>query len=117
MRLKNTFLILLKLAVIVGLIVYLPTKVSGSNAQVINAINNEQNNPTTPVATNPTNTSFVPTKDKKIHIYNTHQGEEYDGFNVVEGANYLKDCLNNKDTSAMLKEMILKAIKRFINSL
>ena len=45
MRLKNTFLILLKLAVIVGLIVYLPTKVSGSNAQVINAINNEQNNP------------------------------------------------------------------------
>ena len=96
MRLKNTFLILLKLAVIVGLIVYLPTKVSGSNAQVINAINNEQNNPTTPVATNPTNTSFVPTKDKKIHIYNTHQGEEYDGFNVVEGANYLKDCLNNK---------------------
>ena len=50
MRLKNTFLILLKLAVIVGLIVYLPTKVSGSNAQVINAINNEQNNPTTPVA-------------------------------------------------------------------
>lgn len=66
MRLKNTFLILLKLAVIVGLIVYLPTKVSGSNAQVINAINNEQNNPTTPVATNPTNTSFVPRKIKRF---------------------------------------------------
>lgn len=104
MRLKNTFLILLKLAVIVGLIVYLPTKVSGSNAQVINAINNEQNNPTTPVATNPTNTSFVPTKDKKIHIYNTHQGEEYDGFNVVEGANYLKDCLNNKGYQCDVEE-------------
>ena len=41
MRLKNTFLILLKLVVIVGLIVYLPSKVSSpSKAQVINAIDN-----------------------------------------------------------------------------
>ncbi len=78
MRLKNTFLILLKLAVIVGLIVYLPSKVStSSNAQIINAINPNPDD-STPVATNPQNTSFPITKDKKIHIYNTHQGEEYE---------------------------------------
>lgn len=95
MKLKNTFLILLKLAVIVGLIVYLPTKVSGPNAQVIKAIDNNQNSSTTPVSTNPANTSFVPSKSQRVHIYNTHQGEEYVGFNVVEGANYLKNCLSN----------------------
>ena len=96
MRLKNTFLILLKLAVIVGLIVYLPSKVStSSNAQIINAINPNPDD-STPVATNPQNTSFPITKDKKIHIYNTHQGEEYDGYNVVLGANYLKDCVNSQ---------------------
>ena len=95
MRLKNTFLILLKLAVIVGLIVYLPSKVSTSpNAQVINAINNTTSS--TPVAANPQTTEFTITKDKKVHIYNTHQSEEYDGYNVVLGANYLKDCLNSQ---------------------
>ena len=96
MRLKNIFLILLKLAVIVGLIVYLPSKVStSSSAQVINAINSNSDD-STPVATNPQNTNFPITKDKKVHIYNTHQGEEYDGYNVVLGANYLKECLNNQ---------------------
>ena len=83
MRLKNTFLILLKLVVIVGLIVYLPSKVSSpSKAQVINAIDNSN--------------QVTVVKDKKIHIYNTHQGEEYDGYNVVLGANYLKDCLSSQ---------------------
>ena len=96
MRLKNTFLILLKLAVIVGLIVYLPTKVSGPSVQVINAIDQPATDSSTPVAVNPTNISNAITKDKRIHIYNTHQGEEYDGFNVVQGASYLKDCLNSQ---------------------
>lgn len=63
---KNIFLILLKLAVIVGLIVYLPSKVStSSSAQVINAINSNSDD-STPVATNPQNTNFPITKDKKF---------------------------------------------------
>lgn len=92
MRLKNTFLILLKLVVIVGLIVYLPSKVSSpSEAQVINAIDNSNQ-----VTASYQNMESKVVKDKKIHIYNTHQGEEYDGYNVVLGANYLKDCLSSQ---------------------
>lgn len=92
MRLKNTFLILLKLVVIVGLIVYLPSKVSSpSKTQVINAIDNSNQ-----VTASYQNMESKVVKDKKIHIYNTHQGEEYDGYNVVLGANYLKDCLSSQ---------------------
>ena len=92
MRLKNTFLILLKLVVIVGLIVYLLSKVSSpSKAQVINAIDNSNQ-----VTASYQNMESKVVKDKKIHIYNTHQGEEYDGYNVVLGANYLKDCLSSQ---------------------
>lgn len=92
MRLKNTFLILLKLVVIVGLIVYLPSKVSSpSKAQVINAIDNSNQ-----VTASYQNMESKVVKDKKIHIYNTHQGEEYNGYNVVLGANYLKDCLSSQ---------------------
>ena len=92
MRLKNTFLILLKLVVIVGLIVYLPSKVSSpSKVQVINAIDNSNQ-----VTASYQNMESKVVKDKKIHIYNTHQGEEYDGYNVVLGANYLKDCLSSQ---------------------
>lgn len=92
MRLKNTFLILLKLVVILGLIVYLPSKVSSpSKAQVINAIDNSNQ-----VTASYQNMESKVVKDKKIHIYNTHQGEEYDGYNVVLGANYLKDCLSSQ---------------------
>lgn len=92
MRVKNTFLILLKLVVIVGLIVYLPSKVSSpSKAQVINAIDNSNQ-----VTASYQNMESKVVKDKKIHIYNTHQGEEYDGYNVVLGANYLKDCLSSQ---------------------
>lgn len=92
MRLKNTFLILLKLVVIVGLIVYLPSKVSSpSKAQVINAIDNSNQ-----VTASYQNMQSKVVKDKKIHIYNTHQSEEYNGYNVILGANYLKDCLSSQ---------------------
>ena len=92
MRLKNTFLILLKLVVIVGLIVYLPSKVSSpSEAQVINAIDNSNQ-----VTASYQNMQSKVVKDKKIHIYNTHQSEEYNGYNVILGANYLKDCLSSQ---------------------
>ncbi len=32
-------------------------------------------------------------KDKSVYIYNTHQGEEYVDYNVVEGAKYLQEKL------------------------
>lgn len=91
MRLKNSILIVGKLTLIAGLIVYLPTKVTNYNAQVINAIDSTDSQT---VALNADNSDFVATKDKKIHIYNTHQSEEYDGYDVVLGAGYLKECLN-----------------------
>lgn len=96
MRFKNTFLVLLKLAVIVGLIVYLPTKVNGPSAQVISAIDNGANDNLTTATSSPVSTSSIVTKNKKVHIYNTHQSEGYDGFDVIQGANYLKDCLSNQ---------------------
>ena len=84
----------MKLGVIVGLIMYLPRNAtSPMKAQIINAINTEEEN-TPLISTNEQNMNTLINKDKKIHIYNTHQGEEYAGYNVVLGANYLKDCLN-----------------------
>lgn len=93
MRLKNGILIMMKLALIIGLIVYLPTKVTNYNAQVINAI--DDSNDTTTLTGNSQSSQTAITKDKKIHIYNTHQSEEYAGYDVVSGANYLQQCLNN----------------------
>lgn len=85
MKVKSNILILCKLVVVVALVWYLPTKVV-DGVNVINAIaqGDEEATVATPVS-----------KDKKIHIYNTHQGEEYVDYNVVEGANYLKESLNN----------------------
>ena len=69
MRLKNSILIVGKLTLIAGLIVYLPTKVTNYNAQVINAIDSTDSQT---VALNTDNSDFVATKDKIMHIYNTH---------------------------------------------
>lgn len=111
MRLKNTFLILLKLVVIVGLIVYLPSKVSSpSKAQVINAIDNSNQ-----VTASYQNVESKVVKDKKIHIYNTHQGEEYDGYNVVLGANYLKDCLSSQGYQCDVKSNDFEGYKAVHN--
>ena len=59
-------------------------------------------------------TSVPVTSSKKIHLYNTHQGEEYVGYNVKEGASYLKDCLTKEVIFVMLNKMILKTIKIYI---
>lgn len=85
MKVKSNLLILCKIVVVIALVWYLPTKVVDS-VNIINASaqGDEETTVATPVS-----------KDKKIHIYNTHQSEEYADYNVVEGANYLKSCLNN----------------------
>ncbi|MFV0395167.1 MAG: stage II sporulation protein P [Coprobacillaceae bacterium] len=85
MKVKSNLLILCKIVVVFTLVWYLPTKVV-DGVNIINA--RAQGDEETPVAT-------PVSKDKKIHIYNTHQSEEYADYNVIEGANYLKDCLNN----------------------
>ena len=86
---KGTFLILVKSAVVIALIWYLPTKVQ-ENGQYIQAS-------TVPNATSPDQqVARVASNGKKVHIYNTHQGEEYVSYNVVDGANYLKTCLENQ---------------------
>jgi stage II sporulation protein P len=82
LKAKSSIVILGKLIIICALVWYLPTKVVDS-VKVIDAMTQEENTVTTPVS-----------KNKKIHIYNTHQGEEYAGYNVMEGAKYLGDCLN-----------------------
>lgn len=86
---KGTFLILLKTIVVMALIWYLPTKVQ-ENGQYIQASTiqdqkAEDSNIASPVS-----------NGKKVHIYNTHQGEEYVSYNVLDGANYLKSCLEKQ---------------------
>lgn len=83
---KGTFLIIFKVVIVGALIWYLPTKVA-DNTNVIEAS-------TLPNTDTPTDQ--VASKDKKVYIYNTHQGEQYVSFNVVDGANYLKQCLEQK---------------------
>lgn len=84
MRLKISVQICMKLIIIVLLVWYLPTYTTQS-AKVFKAL--ETTSVSEPVS--------QVTHDKKVHIYNTHQGEQYNGYNVVEAAKYLKDCLTN----------------------
>ena len=65
---------------------YLFTFYSHQNVKVFKAIS----------TTEALQTSVPVTSSKKIHLYNTHQGEEYVGYNVKEGASYLKDCLTKE---------------------
>lgn len=88
MNLKISIQIILKLFIIVLLILYLPTY-SLHNAKVFKAIETSEGIEDTTAL----QTSTAPVSSKRIHIYNTHQGEGYDGFDVRQGANYLKECL------------------------
>ena len=85
MNLKVSIQIILKLMIIFLLILYLPTY-SIQHVQVYKAISTSQTETSTPVAT----TTSV-TSSHRIHIYNTHQSEEYNGYNVRLGAAYLKE--------------------------
>lgn len=80
MKIKVSIQIFIKLSIIILMLIYLPTY-SSQNSQVFKAIE----------------TTKVITKiNKKVHIYNTHQGEEYVNYDVRQGAEYLKSCLNNQ---------------------
>lgn len=87
---KGTFLIILKTVIVGALIWYLPTKVA-DNTKVIQA---------STIASTKTpkdeEVAKVAANGKKVYIYNTHQGEQYVSFNVVEGAHYLKQSLEQK---------------------
>lgn len=86
MSLKISIQIIIKIIIIILLIFYLP-RYSIQSAKVYKAI---ENAPATETAVQ---TNAV-VSDKRVHIYNTHQSEEYDGFDVRQGAAYLKECLN-----------------------
>lgn len=83
---KGTFLIIFKVVIVGTLIWYLPTKVADST-KVIEA---------STLPSTDSQPEQVASKGKKVYIYNTHQGEQYVSFNVVNGANYLKQCLEQK---------------------
>lgn len=85
MSVKVSVQIIMKILMIMMLIFYLP-QYTLQSAKVYKAGENIQTE-------KPVVAASVPVSDKRVHIYNTHQSEEYDGFNVREGARYLKDCL------------------------
>ena len=103
MKIKVSIQIIFKIMIIVLMIIYLPSY-SHQNVKVFKAIS----------TTEALQTSVPVTSSKKIHLYNTHQGEEYVGYNVKEGASYLKDCLTKEGYFVMLNKMILKTIKIYI---
>lgn len=86
MKIKSSLLIFVKVFCVVALVWYLPNKVN-ENVKVIEASTIKEDTQAT--------TTKV-TKEKKIYIYNTHQGEGYDSYNVLEGSSYLKECLSQK---------------------
>ena len=88
MKIKVSIQIIFKIMIIVLMIIYLPSY-SHQNVKVFKAIS----------TTEALQTSVPVTSSKKIHLYNTHQGEEYVGYNVKEGASYLKDCLTKEGYS------------------
>ena len=83
MKLKTSIQIIIKLSIIMALLWYLPTYTL-SSAKVFKAI--EVPKPAQPVQ------KLI--SQKKIHIYNTHQGEKYQGYSVIDGAKHLSNLLN-----------------------
>lgn len=86
MSVKVSVQIIMKIVMIMMLIFYLP-QYTLQSAKVYKANANVQSE-------KPVVAASVPVSGKRVHIYNTHQSEEYNGFNVKEGARYLKDCLS-----------------------
>ena len=86
MSVKVSVQIIMKIVMIMMLIFYLP-QYTLQSAKVYKANANVQSE-------KPVVAASVPVSGKRVHIYNTHQSEEYNGFNVREGARYLKDCLS-----------------------
>ena len=91
MKIKVSIQIIFKLMIISLMIFYLPSY-SHQNVKLFKAISTTEALPA----------SIPVTSNKKIHLYNTHQGEQYVGY---------------KDTFVMLNKMILKIIKMFIELL
>ena len=71
--------------IIALMIFYLPSY-SHQNVKLFKAISTTEALPA----------SIPVTSNKKIHLYNTHQGEQYVGYNVRDGAEYLKECLTKE---------------------
>jgi len=70
MKIKVSIQIIFKIMIIVLMVIYLPSY-SHQNVKVFKAIS----------TTEALQTSVPVTSSKKIHLYNTHQGEEYVGYN------------------------------------
>lgn len=85
MSVKVSVQIIMKVILIMVLICYLP-QYTLQTAKVYKASEDVQTQ-------KPAVAASVPVSNKRVHIYNTHQSEEYNGFNVRDGARYLKECL------------------------
>ena len=85
MKIKVSIQIIFKLMIIALMIFYLPSY-SHQNVKLFKAISTTEALPA----------SIPVTSNKKIHLYNTHQGEQYVGYNVRDGAEYLKECLTKE---------------------
>ena len=106
MKIKVAIQIIFKLMIIALMIFYLPSY-SHQNVKLFKAISTTEALPA----------SIPVTSNKKVHLYNTHQGEQYVGYNVRDGAEYLKECLTKEGYFCDVEQMILKIIKMFIELL
>ena len=92
MKGKSTLGLIIKFIVVLVLIWNIPTKIESkettTTAKLIKA-----NTTATPVEEKINKVTPVASKNKKIHIYSTHQIEGYNGTNVVEASHALKDRL------------------------
>ena len=97
---KNKFTMLLKLMMVFALVWYLP-KEAQLNAIVVPAGN--VYNGDNALVSNP--------KGKEIYIYNTHQAEKYQDYDVVAGAKYLQEKLIQRGYGCMVENNDFEAYK------
>ena len=65
------------------------------------------------VVTKTTINNEVKASEPLIYIYNTHQTEEYDNYNVCDAAKRLSDKLNNSEFTSIYEE---KSVKVFLDN-
>lgn len=86
MKSNSTLAIIIKIIVIGLIIYYIPSK-NSILTKVFEAKVTQTD------ASQETISQETPISNKKVHIYNTHQGERYVDYDVVSGASYLQENL------------------------
>lgn len=106
---KSTFKLIIKFIIVLVLIWNIPTKIESKTLSDPELIKAKKD--TTSLENSISNVTPVASKNKKIHIYSTHQIEGYNGTDVIEASHLLRDKLISLGYSCDIEETDFESYK------